>query len=59
LRLAKTMLNSTENSVTEIAKSCGFDNVYYFSRTFRIHEGISPSEYRNRHRQMGENQNGS
>ena len=29
LRWAKTMLKSTEDSVTEIAKSCGFDNVYY------------------------------
>ena len=54
LRWAKTMLKSTGDSVTEIAKSCGFDNVYYFSRAFRIHEGVSPSEYRKHHSEMGE-----
>ena len=54
LRWAKTMLKSTEDSVTEIAKNCGFDNVYYFSRAFHIHEGISPSQYRNQHREIGE-----
>lgn len=59
LRWAKTMLRSTEDSITEIAKSCGFENVYYFSRAFRIHEGVSPSEYRNHHSQIGETENGS
>lgn len=54
LRWAKTMLKNTEESVTEIAKSCGFDSVYYFSRAFRIHEGVSPTEYRNHHSQIGE-----
>ena len=54
LRWAKTMLKTTEDSITEIAKNCGFDNVYYFSRAFRIHEGVSPSEYRNHHREVGE-----
>ena len=57
LRWAKIMLKSTEDSITEIAKSCGFDSVYYFSRAFRIHEGVSPSEYRNHHVQMGDTQN--
>ena len=59
LRWAKTMLKSTEDSVTEIAKNCGFDNVYYFSRAFHIHEGISPSQYRNQHREIGEKKNGA
>ena len=58
LRWAKTMLKSTGDSVTEIAKSCGFDNVYYFSRAFRIHEGVSPSEYRKHHSEMGEREIG-
>lgn len=58
LRWAKTMLKSTEDAITEIAKNCGFDSVYYFSRAFRAHEGVSPSEYRNRHREIGENTNG-
>jgi len=57
LRWAKTMLKSTEDSVTEIAGNCGFDSVYYFSRAFRTHEGVSPSEYRAHYRQKGEKQN--
>lgn len=59
LRWAKTMLKTTEEPITEIAKSCGFDSVYYFSRAFRIHEGTSPSEYRNQHGETGENENGN
>ena len=58
LRWAKTMLKSTEDSITEIAKNCGFDNVYYFSRAFRIHEGVSPTEYRNHHKETEDEQNG-
>lgn len=52
MRWAKTMLKSTDDSITEIAKNCGFENVYYFSRAFRIHEGVSPSQYRNSHKEL-------
>lgn len=58
LRWAKNMLKSTEDSITEIAGNCGFDNVYYFSRAFRIHEGVSPSEYRNHYKEMEQKRNG-
>ena len=58
MRWAKTMLKSTDDSVTEIAKNCGFENVYYFSRAFRNHQGISPTEYRNNHKESEEGQNG-
>ena len=58
MRWARTMLKSTENSITKIAENCGFDNVYYFSRAFRIHEGISPSEYRNQYKEIEEKRNG-
>lgn len=54
MRWAKKMLKNTEDSITAIAKNCGYDSVYYFSRAFRIHEGVSPSEYRNSHREDGE-----
>lgn len=33
-------------TITEIAFSWGFCNVAYFSRVFREHTGLSPSEYR-------------
>lgn len=58
MRWAKNMLKGTEDSISEIAKNCGFDNVYYFSRAFRNHQGISPTEYRNNHKESEEGQNG-
>jgi AraC-like DNA-binding protein len=32
--------------ITEIALSCGFSNLSHFSRVFRDHMGMSPSEFR-------------
>jgi AraC-like DNA-binding protein len=34
--------------ITEIARSCGFSNLSHFSRVFRDHAGMSPSEFRRR-----------
>jgi len=34
--------------ITEIALSCGFSNLSHFSRVFREHTGMSPSEFRSR-----------
>lgn len=35
-----------DRSITEIALSCGFSNLSHFSRVFRDHIGMSPSEFR-------------
>lgn len=32
-------------SVTDTSRLSGFNDIYYFSRMFKRHEGISPSEY--------------
>ena len=32
--------------ITEIALSCGFSNLSHFSRVFRHHTGMSPSDFR-------------
>ena len=40
------MLTLTDEPVTEIAFSCGFDDMSYFSKTFKKYKGISPSDYR-------------
>jgi AraC-like DNA-binding protein len=43
---AKSLL-SDKYTVGETAKLLGYENVGYFSRLFRKHIGISPTEYRN------------
>jgi two-component system, response regulator YesN len=47
---ARWMLIQTELSITDIALSLGFDDVNYFSKVFRKERGISPREYRQKHR---------
>lgn len=39
-------LRFTGESITEIASACGYSDVYQFSKTFKKHNGFSPSEYR-------------
>ena len=46
IKCAKRLLVSTTYSVSQIALKCGFENVYYFSNTFKKHAGIFPSGYR-------------
>lgn len=43
---ASTRLMYSQLSVGEIAQECGFRDLYYFSRWFRKHTQISPTEYR-------------
>lgn len=46
---AKKMLNSDYSSITDIAYSLGYNNVYEFSRDFKKYTGISPSKYVRQH----------
>ena len=43
---AKQLLRFSDKSVEEIGLECGLGAGYYFSRTFKTVEGISPSAYR-------------
>lgn len=43
---AKNMLSFSNYSISEIAKSAGFSDPYYFSRFFKKITGLSPTEYR-------------
>ena len=45
-REAERMLRSGEDTVGEVARRCGFDNLSYFTRTFRAVVGKTPSELR-------------
>ncbi|MBR0282735.1 MAG: AraC family transcriptional regulator [Oscillibacter sp.] len=51
LKVASHLLRDTTQSVTEIAFSCGFNHLSYFSRMFFTQYGISPGTYRKRVRQ--------
>lgn len=43
---AKDLLLITEQSVTEIAFSCGYPSVNYFIRSFKGEHGVTPLQYR-------------
>ena len=45
IKKAKEMLKSDYGSITDIAESLGYLNIYDFSRTFKKHTGTSPSKY--------------
>ncbi|MGN0178499.1 MAG: AraC family transcriptional regulator [Monoglobaceae bacterium] len=45
LERAKDMLKAGLFSVGEVSEACGFDNIYYFSNTFKKHFGVSPKNY--------------
>ena len=48
LRCAKNLLISTELSVAEIARDCGYESESHFIRQFKKRVGISPGKYRNK-----------
>ena len=43
---AKQLLRFSDDSVADIAASCGFDDANFFARTFKKVEGVSPSQFR-------------
>ena len=47
---SRFLLRETDHSLTLIAQMLGFSSPSYFSQCFRRVEGISPMEYRRRHR---------
>ena len=42
---AKKLLSQQKFTVSEIADALGFSSVYYFSRQFKLHTDMSPTEY--------------
>lgn len=46
LSIAKEILFSTSNSVTDICAHCGYNNVNHFIRIFKSYVGMSPNQYR-------------
>lgn len=48
IEAADRLLSSTDKSIGEIAESLGFESIYYFSRVYKKHIGVSPSRVRQR-----------
>ncbi len=46
LDAAKYRLLQTDQSISDIAQSCGFSNVFVFSAFFKKNTGITPSQFR-------------
>lgn len=45
---ARQLLDQSHASISEIAREVGYHDPFYFSRHFRRHHGMSPTEYRDR-----------
>jgi AraC-like DNA-binding protein len=52
LRIASRAVVYTDESLSEIALSCGFADQSHFSREFRRQFGRTPREYREHYRQL-------
>lgn len=46
MELACELLAATEEKVADVAARCGYTDVSYFSKRFRLEVGCTPSEYR-------------
>lgn len=46
LTMAERILQSREDSVLNVAQSCGFDNLSYFHRLFKRKYGVAPGRWR-------------
>ena len=53
---AKYLLTESDASILEISLECGYNNFSHFIKTFRLHEGITPTAYRKQQRTKKEAQ---
>jgi AraC-like DNA-binding protein len=46
LNHAKRLLEDPQSTVKAVARQVGYNDVYYFAKVFRHHEGLTPTQYR-------------
>ena len=46
ISLAQKLLSDFDRRISDIAATCGFDDITRFSKTFKAETGMTPSEYR-------------
>lgn len=46
LSMAKNLLLTTKNTVSQVAEACGFASTSYFAKLFKEKNGITPKDYR-------------
>ncbi len=51
LDAAKRILTTSDISINNISEQCGFSSPYHFSRQFKTHEKITPTQYRIRQKE--------
>ncbi len=54
ISMARELLINTDIPIAAIADSCGYQNPFSFSRSFKREMGITPSEYRMKYRNLRE-----
>ncbi len=52
IKKAKELLTTDNYSIAQISEMCGFQNHYYFSKVFKSLTSLTPTEYRNRYREL-------
>ena len=51
---AMNLIDNTDYNMTQIADAVGYNNSMYFSRIFKKHTGMTPTEYKNRNNNIEE-----
>lgn len=52
---ASELLKSSSLSINSIASTVGYSSIQYFTRQFKNELGITPAQYRNKHKEISEN----
>ena len=50
IQRAAELLTTTDSKIEDIGAQCGFQEMSYFSKAFRLSRGCTPGEYRKQHR---------